>query len=166
MSGTSQRTSSNAPAPTTGTADTVPALTVVVHPVDPGTEVVEVGGDIDMSTAPTLLEHILERVHGGARYLIVDLTAVGFLSAAGLSALVTARAEGSAAGSGGLCVVARHHAVVAPLVATGLDVVLDLRPDLSHAYALAIGVADRGRHGLPDHIADGPHRSPRAADAP
>jgi anti-sigma B factor antagonist len=52
--------------------------------------VVEVTGDLDMSTAPQLRDRLQELTNGGARLVVVDLTGVGFLDSSALGALVVA----------------------------------------------------------------------------
>ena len=54
---------------------------------------VEVPGDLDMSTTPQLRDRLLELVQGGAQVVGVDLTEVGFLDSSGLGALVVAYKE-------------------------------------------------------------------------
>ncbi|MGC4768496.1 STAS domain-containing protein [Micromonospora sp. DT44] len=52
--------------------------------------VVEVAGDLDMSTTPRLRDGLLEAVESGAGVVVVDLAAVGFMDSSGLGALVIA----------------------------------------------------------------------------
>lgn len=52
--------------------------------------VVEVAGDLDMSTAPQLRDRLQELAKGGTRVVVVDLTGVGFLDSSALGALVVA----------------------------------------------------------------------------
>jgi anti-sigma B factor antagonist len=57
-----------------------------------GWTVVLVGGDIDLTTAPTLRERLLRLLAEGHRHLMVDLAGVGFCDSTGLGVLVgTAR---------------------------------------------------------------------------
>ncbi|WP_420116179.1 STAS domain-containing protein [Micromonospora sp.] len=55
--------------------------------------VVEVVGDLDMSTTPQLRERLREVIEGGTRVVVVDLTGVGFMDSSGLGALVVAYRE-------------------------------------------------------------------------
>lgn len=55
--------------------------------------VVEVAGDLDMSTTPQLRDRLHELVNSGARMVVVDLTSVGFLDSSGLGALVVAHKD-------------------------------------------------------------------------
>src|SRR5690349_18807117 len=60
--------------------------------------VVEVGGEIDVCTAPLLEAGLAEHVRACPGVLRVDLGQVGFLGAAGLRALVRACRDAEAAG--------------------------------------------------------------------
>ncbi|MET7707333.1 STAS domain-containing protein [Micromonospora sp. NPDC005189] len=52
--------------------------------------VVEVAGDVDMSTTPELRDQLRQLVESGARVVVVDLTGVGFMDSSGLGVLVVA----------------------------------------------------------------------------
>lgn len=52
--------------------------------------VLEVGGEVDVYTAPRLRERLVELIDGGARSVIVDLNRVDFLDSTGLGVLVGA----------------------------------------------------------------------------
>lgn len=53
-----------------------------------GRTVVEVGGEIDVYTAPKLREQLVDLVAGGRYHLIVDMQGVDFLDSTGLGVLV------------------------------------------------------------------------------
>ena len=53
-----------------------------------GRTVVEVGGEIDVYTAPTLRERLNELVSSGHHHLVVDMEKVDFLDSTGLGVLV------------------------------------------------------------------------------
>lgn len=89
--------------------------------------VVHATGEIDVLTAPILLEH-LERICPGARppqVVVADLTAVRFLGSAGMSVLLEVdklcRAQRTP-----LRVVAPSPETIRPLRVTGIDRVLDV----------------------------------------
>ena len=50
--------------------------------------VLEVGGEIDVYTAPALRERLTSLIEAGAKHIIVDLTHVEFLDSTGLGVLV------------------------------------------------------------------------------
>jgi anti-anti-sigma factor len=54
------------------------------------TQVVEVVGEVDMTTAPELSQAI-ERTPDGTELVVIDLSEVSFLDSSGLNALVQAR---------------------------------------------------------------------------
>ena len=57
--------------------------------------VVEVGGEIDVYTAPKLRERIVELVEGGSYNLVIDMERVEFLDSTGLGVLVGANRRAS-----------------------------------------------------------------------
>ncbi|SDS17691.1 anti-sigma B factor antagonist [Actinopolymorpha singaporensis] len=50
--------------------------------------VVEVGGEIDVYTAPRLREHVVDLVEAGHYHLVIDMEGVDFLDSTGLGVLV------------------------------------------------------------------------------
>lgn len=105
-------------------------LTVTVRPIPPDVVVLAVRGDVDMSTGPLLQHVLLSYLRDAAPQVTVDLTAVSFLSAAGLTALVNVKRVAAAVGSS-LCLVARTRVVLLPLTITGLDGEFDIYPALA-----------------------------------
>jgi len=63
-------------------------LTLNVHAEPPGFTVIEVGGEIDVYTAPKLRERLVGLVESGSYQLIVDMESVEFLDSTGLGVLV------------------------------------------------------------------------------
>jgi anti-sigma B factor antagonist len=63
-------------------------LTLNVHSEPPGFTVIEVGGEIDVYTAPKLKERLVSLVDSGSYQLIVDMESVEFLDSTGLGVLV------------------------------------------------------------------------------
>ncbi|GAA2816482.1 STAS domain-containing protein [Crossiella cryophila] len=113
-------------------------LDVTAYAARPGALVLSVRGEIDLYTSPLLRELLLAQLPRAARLVVINLTEVDFLGAAGLTVLLTVRTRAQAAGT--------HLRVVtgAPLVrwvlsAAGLLTVLDVRPDLAHALPPAGG---------------------------
>ncbi|MET0701473.1 MAG: STAS domain-containing protein [Mycobacterium sp.] len=101
------------------------------------TAVIAVAGDLDMITAPDLADAIRAAAAQGPTALIVDLSKVGFLGSAGMSALVGAHQEIS--GSARFGVVADGPATSRPLRLLGLDTLLTLYQTLDAAL---VDVAD------------------------
>jgi anti-anti-sigma factor len=95
--------------------------------------VLRVSGELDMLTAPILTEHVQEQLTrdtaGGPRTVVFDLTDVSFLGSAGLAVLAHAHTVASDRGDV-VQVVATARAVLRPLEVTGLNKVLDIRPDV------------------------------------
>lgn len=92
-----------------------------------GRLVLTVVGEVDMTTAPRLAQALTECLDQHPEELQLDLAGVSFLSAAGLTVLIQARARAQDRGIRfGTLVVSR--AVYRPLVLTGLDTVFDVRP--------------------------------------
>jgi anti-sigma B factor antagonist len=75
-------------------AQSLGSLRVGVLPEpDRGRTVVELGGELDLATAPTLEQNIGEVVDEGAGDLVIDLRGLGFMDSTGLRALLGFRAR-------------------------------------------------------------------------
>ena len=96
-------------------------------------EVVTLAGEIDMATGPQVQAAIERGLAAGPQVLVVDLTAVTFLSSTGLTVLVQAGQDAGERTS--LRVVATHDAVLHPIELTGLDAELAVFPSLEQALA-------------------------------
>ena len=114
------------------------------------TTILHLQGDLDATSEPALVQRGRELVAQGVRHLIVDLSAVGYVSSAGIRALhklyllvrppadQQAALEGVRAGT-----YTAHHlklfnpnpAVKEVLTTTGLDMYLEVHPDLPSALA-------------------------------
>ena len=114
---------------------TAAPLAVTMRLVEPGTAVITVCGQIDMSNGALFEHQLVAEIRPGGPRLVVDLTAVEFMGAAALTALLTVDACARASGDRGISIVARTHAVVSPLTAAGLHQFFDMHPDLAHACA-------------------------------
>ena len=107
----------------------------MVRPQRDGTTVVlQVEGDLDVLTAPTLGTHLDVALSDSLTLLIVDITGVGFLSSAGISMLVETHRLTEKAGIS-LRVVAEGPATARPLRMMKIDEIIDLYPTLSDARA-------------------------------
>jgi anti-sigma B factor antagonist len=111
-------------------------LTVTARPVSPNAVVIAVRGEVDLFTSPLLRDRLLGHLRHAAPQLVIDLTEVDFLGAAGLTVLVSVRESAVAMGIR-MCVVAHTHRVLLPLAIVGLDGVFDIYPDLAQALLRA-----------------------------
>ncbi|HEX4725939.1 MAG TPA: STAS domain-containing protein [Pseudonocardiaceae bacterium] len=129
--GRQPRDSDQADAPTSVGSVTAAAIDVRVATSTDQLVVLRVSGEIDMLTAPVLTEHVQEQFARtpAPRTLVFDLTRVSFLGSAGLAVLAHAQTIASDRGDA-VQVVANARAVLRPLEVTGLDKVLDIRPEL------------------------------------
>ena len=97
-------------------------------------QVIEVGGEVDVYTAPKLRETIVAVVDGGHNRLIVDVESVDFLDSTGLGVLVGSlkrvRAEG-----GSLDIVCTHERILKIFDITGLDKIFGLHASVDVAVA-------------------------------
>ena len=96
-------------------------------------EVLTVAGEIDLSVAGPLRDKITQCLDTRPTVLVIDLSAVTFLSSPGLSALVDAQRAGAPDTT--VRIVAAGRAVLRPMQITGLDRVLPGYPTLDAALA-------------------------------
>ena len=81
-------------------------------------EIIEVGGEIDVYTAPKLREAIVTAVDAGHTHLIIDVQKVDFLDSTGLGVLVGALKRVRADG-GSLDIVCTHERILKIFGITG-----------------------------------------------
>ncbi len=108
-----------------------------------GCLVVEVGGEVDMTSAPTLRDHLLGQIGLGEPCLVVDLSEVEFMDSTGLSALVVAYRQAVELGSS-LLIAGAKPAVRRVLEITQLDMLLEHHDDVADAVAAAMASTDPG----------------------
>ncbi len=96
--------------------------------------VLEVGGEIDVYTAPALRTKIISLVDDGTKVLIVDLTHVEFLDSTGLGVLVGALKRLRGVG-GELAIVCDQERLLKIFRITGLDRVFTLHSSVESASA-------------------------------
>src|ERR1700733_1041916 len=102
-----------------------------------GHQIVAIAGDVDAGTAPAMLAYVLNAAADGngrvgGSDLVMDLSAVTFMDASGLSALT--RADGGARQAGRHLRLAAPTARVARLLAiTRLDLHFDVYPSIEAA---------------------------------
>jgi anti-sigma B factor antagonist len=100
----------------------------------PPFEVIEVGGEIDVYTAPRLREAVVAAIDEGHRRLIVDIEKVDFLDSTGLGVLVGALKR-VRADDGSLDIVCTHERLLKIFQITGLDKVFGLHSSVEAARA-------------------------------
>jgi anti-sigma B factor antagonist len=100
--------------------------------------VLEVGGEIDVYTAPVLREKLVSLVEAGATMVIVDLTNVEFLDSTGLGVLVGGLKRMRGIG-GGFSLVCDQERLLKIFRITGLDQIFTLHSSVEAAAAAAAG---------------------------
>ncbi|WP_329790026.1 STAS domain-containing protein [Lentzea sp. DG1S-22] len=108
-------------------------IELTVRQPAPGVTVLAVSGEVDMVSAPTLRDALVNGLGDGGTF-VVDMTGVTFLGSAGLAVLVEA-ARVAQQHEAALKVVAKARAVTRPLEATGLGEVLSLHQTVEEALA-------------------------------
>ena len=98
-----------------------------------GLVVLTVRGSIDILTVPQLSDAVGEAISGVPTGLIIDISAVDFLSSAGMTALVSAHEN--IAPTGRLAVVADGPATARPIHLVGLDETVTIYATVEEAVA-------------------------------
>ena len=109
-------------------------VSVNTRTTDDGIAVVEVAGEVDVYTAPTLRQHLRDATSNGARRIVVDMTEVKFLDSTGLGVLVGAMGRIREVDGTLRLVVASDH-ILKVLRITGLDGLIPVDADLETALA-------------------------------
>lgn len=111
------------------------ALGVVIDQPVPGVRVVRVAGELDGLTAAQLDSRLLSQIEGRGGHVVVDLSEVTFLAAAGLGSLVGAR-EAATHHDIELCLTGvDHRAVARPLEITRLRATFTIHPSTKWVIA-------------------------------
>lgn len=97
-------------------------------------EIIEVGGEIDVNTAPRLREAIVASIEAGHTRLAIDVEKVEFLDSTGLGVLVGALKKVRADG-GTLDIVCTQERILKIFDITGLDKVFGLHQSVAQAIA-------------------------------
>jgi anti-sigma B factor antagonist len=99
-----------------------------------GYVVVEVGGEIDVYTAPKLRDSLNETTGSGHSHIVVDFSRVDFIDSTGLGVLVGVNRR-LKAGNGVLRIVCPNDKLMKIFRISGLESVLDLYPSVATAVA-------------------------------
>ena len=94
--------------------------------------VLDVDGEIDLSTAPGLRARIEQLIRGGTRRLVVSLEHVGFMDSSGLGALVVAM-RGMREAGGRMALICSRESVLRVFTMTGLDRVFAIHASVAEA---------------------------------
>ena len=125
-------------------------LTLTVQPGQRGPVIVTLSGELDIMSAPDLRERLLSLLRPGASRLVIDLSAVRYADASGLTVLVGSQRRAVLLG-GALRLAAPQPGVVRVLAVTGLNRHLDVYPTVQAAIAGRDPAA--GAAGLTDGLA-------------
>lgn len=98
--------------------------------------VVHVAGEIDVTSAAVLRDALEALIADGHRQLTLDLTDVTFLDSTGLG-IVVGRLKRLTRHGGTMTVAVSHERVLRVFTITGLDRLLEIRPDLDSAVEAA-----------------------------
>ncbi len=96
--------------------------------------IVEVGGEIDVYTAPKLREALIELVQGGTYNIVVDMEQVEFLDSTGLGVLVGGLKR-VRSHDGSMTLVCTQERLLKIFRITGLTRVFEIHPDVEAAVA-------------------------------
>lgn len=96
--------------------------------------VVEVGGEIDVYTAPKLREALIELVQSGTYHIVVDMEQVEFLDSTGLGVLVGGLKR-VRSHDGSMTLVCTQERLLKIFRITGLTRVFEIHPDVGAAVA-------------------------------
>ena len=96
--------------------------------------VIEVGGEIDVYTAPKLREQLVDLVNQGRYHLVVDMEAVDFLDSTGLGVLVGGLKR-VRAHDGSLRLVCTQERILKIFRITGLTKVFGIHSSVDEAIA-------------------------------
>ncbi|MDQ2624116.1 MAG: STAS domain-containing protein [Actinomycetota bacterium] len=102
-----------------------------------GRSVVEVGGEIDVYTAPVLRERLAALHEAGQQHLVVDLRAVRFMDSTGLGVLVGVLKRVRLAG-GSLLLVIDSERVLKVFRITALTQLFEIHSTLAEALAVPV----------------------------
>ncbi len=97
-------------------------------------EIIEVGGEIDVYTAPRLREAIVTAIEAGNTRLVIDVEKVDFLDSTGLGVLVGALKK-VRADDGTLDIVCTQQRILKIFDITGLDKVFGLHGSVQAAIS-------------------------------
>lgn len=111
-----------------------PRFRTFAHAVDDRTTIVNVDGEIHVSTAPEFGGALNATIESGRTRLVLDLSEVMFIDSTGLSVLLNALRQVTRAG-GRLALVCSNPTVLRLFEITRLDSTFDIHADVGPALA-------------------------------
>jgi anti-sigma B factor antagonist len=102
--------------------------------IDAETHVIELGGEIDLYTAPEFKERMVELIEGGKKHIVVDLSAATFIDSTTLGVLVGGVKRLRPTG-GALALVCADQNICKIFEITGLDRVFPIHGTRDEAMA-------------------------------
>ena len=115
---------------------------------DAGVHIVNVSGEIHVSTAPAFREQLNGVIEGGATMLVLDLSGVDFIDSTGLSVLLNGLRLVSQR-HGRLALVCANPTVMRLFQITSLDATFDIFEDRAAAIASVTQPAEGSSGGAP-----------------
>ena len=104
--------------------------------IDDQTHVIELGGEIDLYTAPEFKERMVQLIEGGKKHIVVDLSKATFIDSTTLGVLVGGVKRLRPAG-GALALVCTDQNIAKIFEITGLDRVFPIHDTREEALAAA-----------------------------
>jgi anti-sigma B factor antagonist len=111
-----------------------PHLEFSEESTDSGAHVINVRGEIHLSTAPDLSERLSEAIDNGSAAVVLDLSDVGFIDSTGLSVLLSGLRRVTQM-QGNLALVCANPTVLRLFQVTSLDETFDIFPVRAAACA-------------------------------
>jgi anti-sigma B factor antagonist len=108
--------------------------------IDEATHVIELGGEIDLYTAPEFKERMVQLIEAGKKHIVVDLSKATFIDSTTLGVLVGGVKRLRPAG-GALALVCTDLNIVKIFEITGLDRVFPIHATRDEALA-SVGSAE------------------------
>jgi anti-sigma B factor antagonist len=102
--------------------------------IDAETHVIELGGEIDLYTAPEFKERMVELIEGGKKHIVVDLSDATFIDSTTLGVLVGGVKRLRPTG-GALALVCTDQNITKIFEITGLDRVFPIHTTRAEAMA-------------------------------
>jgi len=103
-----------------------------------GAHVINVRGEIHVSTAPRFSQRLSEAIDSGSTAVVLDLSGVEFIDSTGLSVLLNGLRRVTAV-QGRLALVCTNPTVLRLFQITSLDETFDIFPDRPSAFAHVAG---------------------------